>query len=110
MAHDPARLLMRQARHSYTCDDILWDATFVPCVSRLPDGGIAVDFSSLHTVQQLDTLYNGRSLRDRSPNADSTARRRHSAFAATGSFAPFTLPRPLSAIVSTSPRTSDENN
>jgi hypothetical protein len=41
-----------QARHSYTCDEIEWDKSFVGCVSRDPlDGCTTIDFSRFHDLQ-----------------------------------------------------------
>ena len=45
-----------QARHSYTADDICWDATFVPCARRQPSGGVRIDFDKLHAVLPLGIL------------------------------------------------------
>ncbi|KAJ1417231.1 hypothetical protein B484DRAFT_434315 [Ochromonadaceae sp. CCMP2298] len=42
---------MVQARHSYTCDEIEWDKSFVGCVSRDPlDGCTTIDFSRFHDL------------------------------------------------------------
>lgn len=41
-----------QARHSYTDDDMAWDATFVNCVCRNPeDGAVIIDFDKFHLLQ-----------------------------------------------------------
>lgn len=45
-----------QARQSYTADDICWDATFVPCARRQPDGGVRIDFDKLHAVRPLGSV------------------------------------------------------
>ena len=42
-----------QARVSYTVDDIGWDAAFVPCARRQPDGGVRIDFDKMHAVVSL---------------------------------------------------------
>lgn len=40
-----------QARHSYTYDDLAFDATFEPCVSSDPEtGGCIIDYSKFHQV------------------------------------------------------------
>ncbi len=38
------------ARHSYTADEIVWDARFVDILSRLPDGRRRVDYTHFHDV------------------------------------------------------------
>ena len=55
-ATDPISGAAFQARHSYTVDDIRWDATFVPCARRQPSGGIRIDFEMLHAVLPLGNL------------------------------------------------------
>ncbi|OQR93085.1 inward rectifier K channel (IRK-C) family protein [Achlya hypogyna] len=40
-----------QARYSYTASDIAWNATFTPCVSRTPAGGVHIDFDKFHNLQ-----------------------------------------------------------
>lgn len=37
-----------QARHSYTVDDVVFDAEFRSCVHRLPDGKCAIDLDRFH--------------------------------------------------------------
>ena len=49
-----------QARQSYTVHDISWDSTFVPCARRQPNGGIFIDFTTLHDVRPLSYLVPGR--------------------------------------------------
>lgn len=39
-----------QARHSYTDDDMVWDATFETCVSKTPHG-IHIDFDKFHLLK-----------------------------------------------------------
>ena len=43
-----------QARHSYTDEDMAWDATFVNCVTKQPDtggGGVRIDFDRFHMLR-----------------------------------------------------------
>lgn len=43
-----------QARHSFVCDDIKWNRTFVPCVHEDEEEGVAViDFSTFHKLRQV---------------------------------------------------------
>jgi hypothetical protein len=43
-----------QARHSFVCDDIKWNRTFVPCVHEDEEEGVAViDFSVFHKLRQV---------------------------------------------------------
>ena len=66
---DPTTSSTVQARQSYTVDDICWDATFVPCARRQPNGGIRIDFEKLHDVVPLGHLLPSQQLM-RMPTAD----------------------------------------
>jgi hypothetical protein len=39
-----------QARHSYTIDEICWDAEFVQCVYEAPDGSPLIDYNKFHNM------------------------------------------------------------
>ena len=81
--NDATTSAMVQARHSYTFDDVCWDATFAPCTARFAgSGGMSVDFTALHSVLQLGTLhaFRGAYARGRSPlnSFDNSRQRSHS--------------------------------
>jgi hypothetical protein len=42
--------LCSQARHSYAAEDIVWDATFAPCVLPDSNNGFAIDFEKFHDL------------------------------------------------------------
>lgn len=39
-----------EARNSYSVDDILFDQTFAPCVTQMPEGGAQVDYKFFHKL------------------------------------------------------------
>eukprot|EP00406_Dinophysis_acuminata_P067221 CAMPEP_0179292298 /NCGR_PEP_ID=MMETSP0797-20121207/42786_1 /TAXON_ID=47934 /ORGANISM="Dinophysis acuminata, Strain DAEP01" /LENGTH=470 /DNA_ID=CAMNT_0021001411 /DNA_START=32 /DNA_END=1441 /DNA_ORIENTATION=+ len=47
---DPSTSATLQCRHSYTCDDIVFNAGFQKCVHRAPDGTCEVDFGAFHEL------------------------------------------------------------
>lgn len=46
---EPATSDTIQARHSYTVDEIVWDHTFLPCLTRT-SSGCSVDYSRFHKL------------------------------------------------------------
>jgi len=46
---EPATSDTIQARHSYTADEIVWDHTFLPCLTRT-SSGCCVDYSRFHKI------------------------------------------------------------
>jgi potassium inwardly-rectifying channel subfamily J len=51
-----------QARHSFVCDDIKWNRSFVPCVHEEDEEGVAViDFSVFHKLRKVpsDSPFSG---------------------------------------------------
>ena len=46
---EPATSDTIQARHSYTVDEIVWDHTFLPCLTRTSTG-CTVDYSRFHKL------------------------------------------------------------
>ena len=46
---EPATSDTIQARHSYTVDEIVWDHTFLPCLTRT-SSGCTVDYSRFHKL------------------------------------------------------------
>eukprot|EP00747_Dinoflagellata_sp_TGD_P103728 gnl/TRDRNA2_/TRDRNA2_169058_c0_seq1.p1 gnl/TRDRNA2_/TRDRNA2_169058_c0~~gnl/TRDRNA2_/TRDRNA2_169058_c0_seq1.p1 ORF type:complete len:447 (-),score=62.34 gnl/TRDRNA2_/TRDRNA2_169058_c0_seq1:145-1485(-) len=51
---DPGSSNSLQARHSYACEDIVFNATFVRCVSRAVDGACEIHFEDFHKLVELD--------------------------------------------------------
>jgi len=47
---DPSTAMTLQARHSYTCDDLVFNAAFQRCVSRGTDGKCEIDFNAFHEL------------------------------------------------------------
>eukprot|EP00931_Biecheleriopsis_adriatica_P093203 TRINITY_DN66948_c0_g1_i1.p1 TRINITY_DN66948_c0_g1~~TRINITY_DN66948_c0_g1_i1.p1 ORF type:complete len:380 (-),score=70.96 TRINITY_DN66948_c0_g1_i1:24-1163(-) len=47
-----------QARHSYTADDIVFNASFKQCVAKAPDGTCEVNFDVFHELEALATEKN----------------------------------------------------
>lgn len=47
---DPLTSGTLQARHSYTCDDIVFNAYFKQCVHRGADGACEIDFQKFHSL------------------------------------------------------------
>lgn len=41
-----------QSRHSYTCDDIVFNAAFRRCVARADDGACEIDFGAFHELTE----------------------------------------------------------
>uniref|UniRef100_A0A6U9CWQ7 Inward rectifier potassium channel C-terminal domain-containing protein n=1 Tax=Zooxanthella nutricula TaxID=1333877 RepID=A0A6U9CWQ7_9DINO len=51
---DPSTSMTCQARYSYTCDDVVFDADFQTCVSRAADGKCEIDFNAFHELVNRD--------------------------------------------------------
>ncbi|GAX28146.1 potassium inwardly-rectifying channel subfamily J member 15 [Fistulifera solaris] len=45
---------MSQTQHSYTMENIVWDAQFVPCVRPDTNGGCVVDFAQFHETRPVN--------------------------------------------------------
>jgi len=52
---DAATSSTLQARHSYTCEDIVFNASFERCVSRSMDGSCEVNFDAFHKLSEVST-------------------------------------------------------
>ena len=53
-AIDPMSGVTFQARHSYTADDIVFDHTFVPCMSQRWDGRAKLDWNQFHGLKEVN--------------------------------------------------------
>eukprot|EP00928_Gymnodinium_smaydae_P086980 TRINITY_DN7134_c0_g4_i2.p1 TRINITY_DN7134_c0_g4~~TRINITY_DN7134_c0_g4_i2.p1 ORF type:complete len:515 (-),score=95.98 TRINITY_DN7134_c0_g4_i2:175-1665(-) len=53
---DPSTSMTLQCRHSYTCDDVVFNAAFQRCVSRAEDGTCEIDFDCFHELVQKDAV------------------------------------------------------
>lgn len=52
---DAATSSTLQTRHSYTCEDIVFNASFERCVSRSADGSCEVNFDTFHKLSEIST-------------------------------------------------------
>merc|ERR1712070_1082210 len=52
--NDPTSSNSLQARHSYACEDIVFNATCAPCVSRASDGACEINFEEFHNLVELE--------------------------------------------------------
>lgn len=50
---DPSTSSTLQSRHSYTCDDIVFNAFFQKCVYRGKDGACEVNFNAFHELMEV---------------------------------------------------------
>ena len=41
-----------QARHSYTAEDIVFDHSFLPCMTAAPDGQARLDWDLFHKTKE----------------------------------------------------------
>lgn len=51
---DPSTSMTLQARHSYTSDDLVFNAAFQRCVTRAADGKCEIDFEAFHQIVEQD--------------------------------------------------------